>query len=377
MNSVNYSNLKICLLAGINSIHTVRWANALANRGYEVHLITQHNPGNDYIDEKIYLHYLPFSSLYGYLFNVLSIRKLLKKISPDILNVHYASGYGTLARLSNFHPSVLSVWGSDVYDFPMHSSLHKNIVASNIQYADWICSTSQVMAEQVKTICPDIQNITITPFGIDVEKFKPICGLKKANVITIGTVKTLASKYAIDILVRAFGCVNEKLAISNPELNRKLRLMIVGDGPQRKELESLVAQLDLREYVQFVGKVPHEEVPSYLNQFDIYVAVSRKDSESFGVAVLEASACGLPVIVSNVGGLPEVVDEGTTGYIVPKEDPNATAEAIISLAENPILRKQMGEAGIKQVHNQYLWFENITLMEKVYHHVFNLNKLKP
>ena len=93
-----------------------------------------------------------------------------------------------------------------------------------------------------------------------------------------------------------------------------------------------------------MGAVPHKDVPRYLNQMDIYVAASRLDSESFGVAVLEASACELPVVVSNAGGLPEVVEDGVTGYIAPKEDVAATATAIgkliASSAERDRLEKQ-------------------------------------
>ena len=109
--------LKIALLAGISSIHTTRWANALAERGYDIHLLTQHR-GGDVVSANVKLHYLPFQGNKGYFLNVPFLRVLLRKLKPDLLHTHYASGYGTLGRLSGFHPYLLSVWGSEVCDFP-------------------------------------------------------------------------------------------------------------------------------------------------------------------------------------------------------------------------------------------------------------------
>src|SRR5690606_38202825 len=103
-----------------------------------------------------------------------------------------------------------------------------------------------------------------------------------------------------------------------------LRLRIVGDGPDRRELESRAAPLG--NAVQFVGAVPHDDVQQQLQLIDIYVAASRK--ESFGVAVIEASACGLPVVVSDADGLSEVVDDGVTGLVVRGASPLALANAI-------------------------------------------------
>lgn len=145
-----------------------------------------------------------------------------------------------------------------------------------------------------------------------------------------------------------------------------LKLLIVGDGPQKGELEHFVDELQLTDVTTFTGNVLNNSVCSYLHQMDIYVALSRLDSESFGVAILEASACELPVVVSNVGGLPEVVEDGKTGFVVPKENPTAAANALLELIENPSLRNQMGKEGRKMVIKDYEWSENVTRMENLY-----------
>jgi len=95
----------------------------------------------------------------------------------------------------------------------------------------------------------------------------------------------------------------------------------------------------------FTGKVNYGEVPKYHNMLTISVFPSIFESESFGVSILEASACEKPVVVSNVGGLPEVVDDQKTGFIVPPKDPEKLAEAIEKLILNESLRLQIGKAG--------------------------------
>ncbi len=171
--------MRIAFLAFRNVVHTVRWVNALSEHVDELHLISSHK-GGDPIDPKVITHQLPFSAPHGYFLNYFKLKSLLEEIEPDLLNTHFASGYGTLARLSNFTPNILSVWGTDVYGYPEISPIHRQLVKSNLKNADWVCSTSQVMAERTKEIYP-VNNISVTPFGIDVEKFKPSKSKKKAQ----------------------------------------------------------------------------------------------------------------------------------------------------------------------------------------------------
>jgi glycosyltransferase involved in cell wall biosynthesis len=102
---------------------------------------------------------------------------------------------------------------------------------------------------------------------------------------------------------------------------------------------------------------------------DISVSVSITDSESFGVAVIEASACEKPVIVANVGGLPEVVEDEVTGFVVPPQDAEATASALEKLVLNKSLRQEMGNAGRQRVQRLYDWKNNVQQMLSIYHEV--------
>lgn len=362
--------LKITFLAAHNAIHTVRLVNALAQRGHSLSLITLHE-GNEPLDDRIQLFKLPIPAPLGYFLNVPFLRRLLKQLQPDLLHVHYATGYGTLGRLSGFQPLILSVWGSDIFDFPTQSRWHKLWLAQNLRTATQICSTSQAMAIATQALIQPANPIAITPFGIDTTVFYPRPKLREEKTFRIGTVKTLAPKYGIDTFILAFYKLRNLLAETDLQLAQRLRLCIAGGGPQQKYLQNLVHQLQLTNITEFAGHLPHSKVPTYLNKFHIYVAASRLNSESFGVAILEASACGLPVVVSRVGGLPEVVEDGISGYLVEKDNVEQFATTLLKLVQDDALRTQMGQAGRELVFKKYQWQESVSILEEVYGKVVN------
>lgn len=360
--------MKVLLLAGGSSIHTIRWANALSHAGVEVVLATQHHP-LEALDGAVKLRRLPYSGELGYFRNVGPLKKILAEEKPDLLNSHYASGYGTTARLSGFHPSLLSVWGSDVYDFPRKSPLHRWWLQRNLMAADSVASTSHAMARQTQGLAPRLAEIDITAFGVDTGKFSPVDHLSGATdgPIIIGTVKMLAPKYGIDTLIDSVALLIDDLEVDRPQVAGRIRLRLVGDGPQAGELKARARQRGIEDIVEFPGRVPHEKVPDMLRQLSVYVALSRM--ESFGVAVIEASACGLPVVVSDAGGLPEVVLAGKTGLVVPRETPAAAAAALRQLVLDPELRRNMGKAGREHVVSRYEWKHNVSAMIALYERI--------
>lgn len=357
--------MKILLLAAASSIHTVRWANALAQANIEVVLATQHDPLES-LDGAVLVHRLPYSGEAGYFRNVGALKTILTAEKPDLLNAHYASGYGTTARLCGFRPYLLSVWGSDVYDFPQRSPIHRWWVRGNLMAADHIASTSQAMAEQSCLIAPELDNVAITPFGVETDLFAPDDKKPTSSdsPIIIGTVKTMAPHYGIDTLINSVTMLVGELKRERPDLATRVRLRLVGDGPQTDTLKAHARSCGIADIVEFSGRVKHQCVPGQLRKLDIYVALSRR--ESFGVAVIEAGACGLPVVVSDVGGLPEVVVAGKTGFVVPRDDAAAAANALLQLVLDPELRHRMGAAGRNHVVSQYDWKDNVRAMIDLY-----------
>jgi glycosyltransferase involved in cell wall biosynthesis len=336
--------------------------------GYDVHLIVQEQIVEE-INDKVMVYVLPFRRPWGGILNAVSLRILLKKIKPDLLHVFAVSQDGLLGSLSSFHPSIVSVLGSDVFNVPYQSWLKYRIVKKNLQYYDWIGSTSHVMAKQILKLHPNAKNISITPFGVDTQVFASTPSIRNKEYITIGTVKTMHSNYGIDLLLQSFANALEKLSETNPVLSEQMRLLIVGAGPQLAEYQNLARELNIERVVKFTGYVPNRKVPKYLSEMDIFVALSR--NESFGVAILEASACNLPVIVSNIGGLLEVVQDGVTGFIVESENVPAATDAMMRLIQDDNLRKKMGQAGREYVQSTYEWSKCVEIMGDIYRKVLH------
>lgn len=350
--------MKVLLLAPSKSIHTHKWAMFYKSKNIDVKVVTFADHYSDENAKEIDTIQLPklLPGKLSYISSVFALKKILKQFKPDVLHAHYASSYGFIGALTNYHTYYVSVWGRDIFQFPLQGSINKGIVKYTLNKADVICSTSHVMAKETNKYTN--KTIYITPFGVDLNKFKPLGELKGAEDFTIGTVKALSDKYGIADLIKAFAKIHQSYS--------HFRLLIVGDGPQRPEYELLVKTLGIDSVTSFTGRVPNDHVPNYINKMNIFAVPSTEDSESFGVAAVESMACGVPVVVSNVGGLPEVVLEGKTGYVVEKENPDQLAKAFFKLIENPDILDEMGINGIEHVKTNYNWVDNANGMLKLY-----------
>lgn len=363
--------MKVLMVADARSVHTRRWAVSLYSRGIDIVLFSLYPSPDDFFETRgIPFYYydvftykrknsIPMAGrLLRHFQAVRVLKALIRKEKPDILHAHYATSFGLVAALAGFHPFIVSVWGSDVYEFPYLSALNGKTVRMIFRKADKILSTSHAMAVQTSRFTD--RRIEITPFGVDMELFRPV---KERNngCFVVGNVKTLSPKYGIDVLIKAYGIFRRR----NPELES--RLVIVGDGPCRGQYRQLCSDLGLSQYVEFVGRVDNSELPRYYNSFS--VAVSLSNSESFGVVAVEAMSCCCPVVVSDADGFKEIVEDTVTGFIVPKGNPDAAAAAIQRFADDPDLRCAMGEAGRRRVEKYFNWDDNVSKMIDIYRNV--------
>src|SRR5215469_16052025 len=185
--------MKLCFLANPASSHTQKWVNHFSSRGDEVHLICFEDSLG--ITPKATVHRLrPKWRSLRYVAAVSKVKQILDSIQPDLLHAHYAAGYGTLGRLTGFHPYVVSIWGSDVFEVPERSQLHRFVIKGNLASADHVCSTSHFMAKHTSQYYTG--PITITPFGVDCDRFRPLRQAFESEAeFVIGTVKLLEEKY--------------------------------------------------------------------------------------------------------------------------------------------------------------------------------------
>ena len=355
--------MKICYLGDTISIHNQKWIKALSERNnVELHVIS-FNRGVMF--ENVEYHYLKeyTKSKADYIFNVKRVCQLVSSIQPDILHAHYASSWGYMGSMCNFHPYIITGWGADIFDSTKNPIL-KRIIKRSFSKADALTVLSKITQDEMKKLTD--KEVELIPFGVDTKKFIPV-QKNHPGIIRIGTFRTLKIKYGVEYLIRAFAVLAQKFP--------NITLEIVGDGELREALENLGSELGVSDKITFHGFINQQtdftKYSSVLSQLDIFAILSIMDSETFGVACVEASACGIPVVATNVGGLPEVIKDGITGIIVEPKNPDQTACALEKLLVDESLRIKMGEAGRRNVIDSFDWEKSVEKMMNVYTKVLN------
>lgn len=337
--------MRICFVGPAGSAHIRKWCAWFLGRGHEIHVIS-FTPGeiSGVSVHRVDLGVDPDGSDLGklkYLTAGGKIRKLIREIRPDAVNAHYATSYGVAMALSGVKGYALSVWGSDIYDFPRRSALHRALLEFSLRRAGRLFSTSRAMAEEAGKYTS--RHFEITPFGVDMELFSPERRNRTDDGFVIGTVKALYDKYGIADLLHATAILKKK--------GIPVRLRIAGKGPQEAEYKALAAELDIDSITDWLGQISPEQAAMEWANMDVAVIPSTMESESFGVSAVEAQACGTAVIISDIPGLKETA--GKTGIVVPPKNPEAIAEAIGKLYRDPELRRKTGEEGRKHVTQNY------------------------
>lgn len=362
--------MKVLLLSDTHSEHTEKWALGLANSGIKVGLFSFNKASYDwYVHENITVFFEPEKPInaestltkLAYIKYVSILKKIIKHFKPDILHAHYATSYGLVGALANFHPFVISSWGTDVMKFPNKNFVAKSILKFNFKKADLLCATSYTIQDYIHQVIN--VPVSVIPFGININEFKPkkVESFYNENDFVLGSIKPVESLYNIDILIKSFAQLLPKYD--------NLKLLIIGDGTEKNALIELCKQLDILEKVKFTGRIPFNEISNYYNMIDILVNIS--EYESFGVSVVEAMACGTPVIVTNVGGLKEVVKDDTVGLKVNIGDVDDTIKAIERLINDKALYDEIAVNARKHVIEKYNWEDNLKKMIDEYTRLLN------
>ncbi|MHA2054464.1 MAG: glycosyltransferase [Candidatus Hodarchaeales archaeon] len=355
MSNINFGtrNLHIVIFSSEVSIHTRRWVLGLRDLGLKVDLITLYKDG---IHDIGGINLGAVNKL-DYLTKIGKLKSIINKLKPDILHAHFASSYGFLASFVNHPRKILSVWGYDIIGFPQRNLIQHGMIMKSLKSAHYITATGYFLKSVLDSMNIKETPIDIIPFGVDqnVFSYKERVSPKE---IRIGIAKHLEDQYGVHVLIEAFKLLLKK--------HDNIRLLIAGTGGKEMRYKQLVEKYKLGDKIEFVGEIEYAEMPAFLNSLDIATMPSINDNESFGVAALEASATGLPVVATRVGGIPEVVLHGESGFLAEKKNPDQLAEYIGMLIRDPNLRRKMGIAGRKMVEQKYRWEDNLKAMHNLY-----------
>ncbi|MFI5203082.1 MAG: glycosyltransferase [Flavobacteriales bacterium] len=354
--------MRIILLADINSTHIKRWATSLAERKVEVGIYSLSVPSENWYERYGIRLLSPAHETsvpkWRYFLYAKNLKASIALFKPDIVHAHYATSYGLLLRRSGFHPGILSVWGSDVFVFPKKYFFGRFLLRRNLNYPDCIQATGIVLKNETNKYID--RPVSVIAFGVDTVFFKPADN-KDDSKVDISIAKSLEKTYGIDLLIDVF--------YELKKTHKNIFLNIAGDGTMKETYIRKVKELELNHSVSFMGQLTREQVAELYASSDIAVFLSV--TESFGVSVIEASACGVAVVCSSVGGHKEVVKNEETGYLVDRNQKQEIIEKLNNLIENKALRQTMGAAGRKFVIEKFEWKKCVDEQLEVYSALLN------
>ena len=349
-------------LAG-TELATCNIARHLAKRGHDIHVITSLDKGlpEESIEEGFHIHRIssPEVRLLGFILFRLKIFFLLKRLNPDIVHAQ-GSGLGIsglLARKILKKPYVIWWRAGGIQTRWLHDKVRYRLMLKN---ADAVIALTEDMKREIRKVCN--RNVFVIPNAIELSEFAGLSREKARRELQIDIddrimlfVGGLRSVKGVEFLIQAMSIVGRHYS--------KVKLLIVGDGKERQSLESLTRKLDLERLVNFIGGTSHKNILGYMAASDVFVLPSL--SEGFPNVLLEAMAVGLPIVATNVRGIPEIIKDGENGFLVDPKDAEGIAEKVLQFLANDDLRQRISRNNKERVKG-YSWESAIEKLEEVY-----------
>jgi glycosyltransferase involved in cell wall biosynthesis len=235
---------------------------------------------------------------------------------------------------------------------PFTSRLHE----ATAQRCDRLIAITNQTRDLYKTLV-DQERISVIPFGVDTETFKPIKEEQAPEKLRMLYAGSLYALKGLPYLLKALANVKK--------LGLKANLKIIGGGEQKEALVALTRVLGIEKDVEFKGPVPYSNMPEYYSHCDVFCYPTL--GEPFGKAVIEAMACGKPVIATNVGGPAEIIQDRVNGLLVPPANPEAMAAKIARLMGNESERRRIGRKARESVLQRFSW----SVVAEQYHQLYS------
>lgn len=348
----------------------------MANRGHELHYITSSTPFR-FVEEHPNIHFHEVT-IDGYAvfkyppYDIALANRIAQVIETkqlDLLHVHYAVPHAVSASLGKDMADsrigiITTLHGTDVTILGRDPGL-RNTVRYGIRKSSIVTAVSESLKkETMELLEPDIEAEIQTIYNFIDEKMyipshpgtlKADLGIREEEKVLIHISNFRKVKNIPDIL-RSF-----------QEIIRRIdaKLLLVGDGPEKENLQAFAQKLGIQEHVIFTGK--RNDMPQLLAISDLMLHLSEK--EAFGLVLLEAFACGVPSVATNVGGIPEVVEDGVNGFLVPFGDVEAAVEKGLLLLQDDGLRAQFKENGLILAREKFCSSEIVAQYERLYYEV--------
>ncbi len=331
--------LRIAIVGGARSIHTKRWATRLVEHGHSVRVYTLFPDliqGVEVVD--VFGRGIPGGMGVRRLWRRHRLTALFREFDPHLVQSFFLWPYGEWARLSGVRPVVQGAWGSDVFVIPQRSPKRRRQISRILADADAVTVNSASLAEGVIGLGAARDRVYEIGWGVDVDRFKGRDDGRLAEQLDlVGRPIVLSTRghkpiYNLDVIAEAVPAVLDSV----PEA----AFLFMGHGPMTDQLRQRLDQLGVLDHVRFRRFAEHE-LPAVFAASSVAVSIPSSDSGR-PTSLLEAMASHLPVVLADIPGIRELVDQGEGAEIVPVRDPGPTAAAIVRLLEDGSLRERYG-----------------------------------
>lgn len=290
---------------------------------------------------------------------LLELRQIIARIQPDVLHAGPIQTCGLLAALSGFHPLLVMSWGFDLMKDVDRGWQWRWATKYALAHADRFTSDCEVTRQKSLAFGVTKANTTVFPWGVDLKLFtpEPRTAIPGGSVgFTILCNRSWEPNYGVDVLARAFVKVASQ--------RKDVRLLLLGDGSQADLIHKIINDGGVSGQVEFGGQVGNADLPQVYREADLFISPSHIDGSS--VSLLEALACGLPCLVSDIPANQEWVSDGHNGWLFPDGDADALAERILHAMDHRLELIQLGRSARQVAEERADWKKNFESLLNIY-----------
>ena len=283
-------------------------------------------------------------------------RRLTKQIKPDLIHAGPIQTCALIAVLSGFRPILTMSWGFDLMDDVHKSKWMERVTRYALRRSTFFTSDAKVTRDKAVSYGMNPDKTIVFPWGVDLEHFSPSTVHRPPSVVTLFCNRSWEPRYGVDALARAF----VKVAQERDDVN----LLLLGGGSQGHLLRQIFEGGGVLDRVAFAGQISQTVLPEWYHRADLYISPSHVDGSS--VSLMEALACGLPCLVSDIPANKEWVTEGENGWLFRDGDVNHLAEKILAAIARREILPQVGQSSRRVAELRADWKKNAEALMKVY-----------
>jgi glycosyltransferase involved in cell wall biosynthesis len=311
----------------------------------------------------------------------LDLKRVIRDIKPDLIHAGPIQTCAFIATLTGFHPILTMSWGFDLMQDVERNDWMKRITRYVLHRSDFFTSDAQVTRDKAVTYGMNPDRTIVFPWGVDLKHF----GVKKAESekqkakrktpienrkskivnrksFVLFCNRSWEPRYGVDVLARAF----VKVAKQRDDVS----LLLLGGGSQTNAIRQILMSGGVLDRVQFGGQVSQRDLPRWYHMADLFISPSHVDGSS--VSLMEALACGLPALVSDIPANKEWISEGVNGWLFPDGNADILAEKILAVIVQKRKLAQIGRAARKSAEERADWKKNFAILLEAYEQTIQL-----